>query len=261
MKKQLPEEEVKQSTKVQQSEEEVRQQQSFLKEQAKYWKTFVHDLFVGTFKRMLFSPLVFGMAFWAIAYLIYKLSIKPQAVFILLKMLEVLILFLLYFLIGIFSGLLYGANATLLKKAEELENGIHLIINPLMAAIIKKMPGGQKSISINEFDTLLNDQIRRFKKTSRSQFRFLSLVGAFSRFFLRMTLRILRYILLHDFLDELREKEETQLNAKTVETYYREKLVANIVGRFTGNLELVQYAVYAVLVIFLGIPVAFMVIF
>ena len=65
-----------------------------------------------------------------------------------------------------------GANSTLLKKVEELERGVHLIVNPLMAAIIERMPGGQKGISIDEFNELLDDQIKRFKRTSRLQFRF-----------------------------------------------------------------------------------------
>ena len=179
-------------------QEKTNQQNSFVKEQAEYWKLFVSDLFVGTLKRMIVSPLVFGMAFLAIFYLIYRLSIKPQELFILLKILEVSILFMLYLLVGILSGLVHGANSTLLKKVEDLEQGVHLIVNPLMAAVIEKMPGGQKSISIDEFNTLLDDQIKRFKRTSRMQFRFFSLIGAFSRFFLRITLRIFRYILLHD---------------------------------------------------------------
>lgn len=242
-------------------QEKTKQQNSFVKEQAEYWKSFVSDLFVGTLKRIIISPLVFGVAFLAIFYLIYRLSIKPQDLFILLKILEVLIVFVLYVLVGIVSGLVHGVNSTLLKKVEELERGIHLIVNPLMAAIIEKMPGGQKRISIDEFNELLDDQLKRFKRTSRLQFRFFSLVGTFSRFFLRMTLRILRYILLYDFLEGLRERGETQINAKIVETYHREKLVATVVDIFRGKLELIQYGVYGVLILFLVIPVVFMVVF
>lgn len=237
------------------------QETSYLKEQATYWKTFVSDLFVGTLKRIVISPIVFGLAFGAIAYLIYRLSIKPQHLFFLLKFLEVLILYLVYLVIGILSGLIHGANSTLSKKTEELEKGVHLIVNPLMAAIIGKMPGGQESMTIEEFNTLLDEQINRFKKKSPFRLRLLSLAGMFSRFFLRMTLRILRYMLLHDFLGELEEKGETQVSAKVVEVYYREKLVSGITGVFTEKLELVQKGIYAVLVVFLAIPVALMVIF
>ncbi len=237
------------------------QKSSYIKEQADYWKAFVHDLFVGTLKRMLVSPVAFGLAFFAIAYLISRLSIRPQNVFGLLKFFEALILYILYLLIGIFSGLAYGVNSTLLKKTEELEKGIHLIINPLMAGIIEKMPGGQKTMSVEEFNQLLDEQIRRFKRKSPFRFRFLSLAGMFSLFFVRMTLRILRYILLHDFVANLEENGETQVSAKTVEAYYRDKVVSNIAGVFIGKLELVQKGVYGMLIIFLVIPIGLIIIF
>jgi hypothetical protein len=76
-----------------------------------------------------------------------------------------------------------------------------------------------------------------------------------------MTLRILRYILLHDLLEGLREKGETQINAKVLETYHREKLVAGMVEILRGKLEFVQYGVYGVLILFLVIPIVLMVIF
>ena len=56
----------------QNSGEETKQQKSFAEEQARYWKSFVHDLFLGTLKRMIVSPLVFGITFLVIAYLIYR---------------------------------------------------------------------------------------------------------------------------------------------------------------------------------------------
>jgi hypothetical protein len=166
-----------------------------------------------------------------------------------------------YLVIGILFGLVHGANSTLLKKTEELEKGVHLIVNPLMAAIIGKMPGGQKSMTIKEFNTLLDEQINRFKRKSPFRLRLLSLAGMFSRFFLRMTLRILRYMLLHDFLEKLEEKGEAQVSATVVEGYYREKLVADLTGIFTEKLELVQKGIYTVLGVFLAIPVALMLIF
>jgi len=132
--------------------EETEQQRVFIEEQAKYWKAFVHDLFLGTLKRMVVSPFVFGITFLVVAYLIYKFSIKTQDVFALLKILEALLIFILYLLVGILSGLLHGANTTLLKKVEDLEQGVHLIVDPLMTMVIEKMPGGQKGISIEEFN-------------------------------------------------------------------------------------------------------------
>ena len=236
------------------------QETSFLKEQAKYWKAFVHDLFIGTLKRMVVSPIVFGFTFLAIAYLIYRLSIKTQEVFIILKWIETMLLFLLYGIIGGFSGLLHGANSTLLKKAEELEQGVHLIVDPLMKTIITKIPGGQKGIEIDEFNTLLDTQISRYLSISRKQFRLLSLIGMFVRFFLRITLRILRYILLHDFLEGLREREETHITANAIEAFYREKLVSEVVGSVTGQLELVQHGIYGLLAFFLLIPIVLIIV-
>jgi hypothetical protein len=139
------------------------QETSYCEEQAASWKTFVSDLFVGTLKQMVISPVVFGLAFGAIAYLIYRLNIKPQHLFFLLKFLEALVLYLVYLVIGILSGLVHGANSTLLKKTEELEKGVHVIVNPLMAAIIGKMPGGQKSMTIEEFNTLKDTKSACFK--------------------------------------------------------------------------------------------------
>ncbi len=241
--------------------QETKQQTSLIKDYIRYWKEFMVDLFVGTTKRMIISPLVFGMTFMAVAYFIYRLSIKPQDVFFLFKILEVLILFVLYLLASVFLGLLHGANTTLLKKVEELEKGVDLIVDPLMKMIIEKMPGGKKSIRIEEFNTLLDTQIKRFHKTSRSQFRLFSLFGLFSRFFLRNTLRILRYILLHDFLEELQEQGKSQISATIVEDFYREKLVAGVAEVYKAKLELIQYGVYGILVLFLAVPVLLIVVF
>ena len=97
-----------------------------------------------------------------------------------------------------------------------------------MKMVIEKMPGGKKTISIEEFNKILDEQIKGFRKTSRAQFRLFSLFGMFSRFFLRNTLRILRYVLLNDFLEKLQEKGETQLSAPVVEDFYREQLEIGI---------------------------------
>jgi hypothetical protein len=209
---------------------------------------------------MTISPLVFGVAFTAIAYLLYRLSIKPQQMFFLVKWLETFLLFLIYVPIGIVTGLTYGANSTLMKKSEEVERGVHLIVTPVMAAIIKRLPGGQASISVQEFNDVLDEQIARFTQSGQLRWRFWSLLGLFSRFFVRMTLKILRYLLLHDFLEFLEDREKTDINAQTVELYQREKLIGSLVGILIGKVEFVQKVIYGILIVFLAVPVLLMLI-
>jgi hypothetical protein len=235
--------------------DEAGQKHGFFHEQAEYWKAFLADLFVGTIKRMSISPLVFGVAFTAIAYLLYRLSIKPQHIFFLVKWLETFLLFLIYVLIGIVTGLTHGANSTLMKKSEEVERGVHLIVTPVMAAIIKRLPGGQASISVQEFNDVLDEQIAQFTRSGPLRWRFWSLMGLFSRFFVRMTLKILRYLLLHDFLEYLEDREKTDINAQTVELYQREKLIGSLVGILIGKVEFVQKVIYGILIVFLAVPV------
>jgi len=241
--------------------EESPSEQSFLQEQAEYWKSFLADLFIGTLKRMIISPLAFGLAFAAIAYLVYRLGIQPQRVFFLIKWLEILLLFLIYLPVGIVTGLAHGANSTLLKKTGDVERGVHLIINPVMQAIIRKLPGGQAGIGVEEFNALLDEQILRVKRSKPFRWRFWSLLGVFSRLFVRMTLRILRYVLLHDFLEYVEEQEPHQINAQTVEIYQREKLIGSLVGILTGNMELAQKVIYGILIVFLALPVLLLLIF
>lgn len=231
------------------------EQQSFIEQQTAYWKAFIHDLFLGTLKRMIAAPLVFSLAFVVVAYMIYTVSIKPQSMFVLLKIVEALLLYLLYLVIGFVAGVFYGANTTLLRKIDELERGVHLIVDALMTLILNALPGGDREIGVDEFNALLDTEIWRFKKASRRQFRWLSVVGAFSRFFVRLVLRILRRIFLHEFLEDLEEEGETQINAKTVEAFYRTKLVGDVVDVFTGRLVLIQHGIYGVLAVFLLLPI------
>jgi hypothetical protein len=241
--------------------DESGQKHAFFHEQAEYWKAFLADLFVGTVKRMTISPIVFGVTFTAIAYLLYRLSIKPQHIFFLVKWLETFLLFLIYVPIGIVTGLTYGANTTLMKKSEEVERGVHLIVTPVMAAIITRLPGGQASISVQEFTDVLDEQIARFTQGGQLRWRFWSLLGLFSRFFVRMTLKILRYLLLHDFLEFLEDREKTDINAQTVELYQREKLISSLVGILIGKVEFVQKVIYGILIVFLAVPVLIMLLF
>ncbi len=242
-------------------QQETGQKTSAMKQYVTYWKDFMVDLFVGTTKRMIVSPVVFTFTFMAAVYVLYSFSIKPQETFFVLKVFEGLLVFLIYLIVGLVAGLLYGANTTLIKKIEELETGVDLIVDPLMKMVIERMPGGKKTISIEEFNTILDEQIKRFSKTSRAQFRLFSLFGMFSRFFLRNTLRILRYVLLNDFLEGLEEKGEPQLSAAVVEDYYREQLVSGVTEIYKTKLGVILYGIYGILVVFLVIPVLMVVVF
>jgi hypothetical protein len=75
-----------------------------------------------------------------------------------------------------------------------------------------------------------------------------------------MTLKILRYLLLHDFLEYLEDHEKTDINAQTVELYQREKLISSLVGVLIGKVEFVQKVIYGILILFLAVPVILMLI-
>lgn len=237
-----------------------KQEVSHIEVQVNYWKTFVHALFFSTLRQTIISTFVFTLTFVVAAYHIYNLSIKPQHYYWLIKLFGITILFLLYIVIGTSLGLFYGISSSLLKKIEELKNGIQLLINPLMTLIIEKIPGHHKNMTIDEFNVFLDKQINWFKSESLSiRFRFLSLVGMFSRFFIRMTLRALRYILLNDFLEDLKDKGEEEINIKNIESYYRENLLSELTDAYAGKLKIIQYSIYIGLIFFLLIPAALLI--
>ena len=231
------------------------QHESYLSEQAEYWKSFAHDLVVGTFKRMTISPVVFGAAFFAVAYSINTLSIKQQEIFGVVKIMEALLLFPIYIFMGVACGLIYGANSTLLKKIEEMEKGVHLIVEPLMAAIIRKMPGGQRSIGVPELNSILDSQIRRFSKASGSQSRILSIGGFFTRFLMKNILRVFRATLLSDFLSDLKKDGKTEITAGALECFARGRIVGIVVDNLRSRFQAISYAIYGWLALFLGVPV------
>lgn len=226
----------------------------YLEEQANHWKAFVVDLFVGTARRMVVSPLAFGGAFLVVAFLINRVGIAEQGTYTIVKYVEGFFVFLLYGIAGILCGIAYGAVSTVHRKVDELERGVHLIVEPITAAIISRMPGNEKGIGLTEFTDLLDGQVAEFSKASRSQFRILSIARTASNFFVRNTLRIMRYTFLNDFVDSLKEKGEIRISAKSVESFARETLLSKVVNRFTGRLDVVEYALYGVTGVLLIVP-------
>jgi len=237
------------------AQESTEQRESYLQEQARYWKSFANDLVIGTFKRITISPVVFGAAFFAVAYFIHTFSIKQQDVWSIVKIMEAVMLFPSYIVMGVVCGLIFGVNSTLLKKIQEIEKGVHLIVDPLMANIIQKIPGGQKSISVSEFNSIMDSQIRRFSKASQSQSRLLSIGGFFTRFLMKNILRVFRGTLLSDFLGSLNERGETEITAGALENFAREKVVGIVIDNLRSRFEAIRYALYGWLAIFLAVPI------
>ncbi|GEM_PF-1898542 len=221
-----------------------------LEEQTTYWKAFVSDLVLGTLRRMLVTPLVTGAAFVVVAYLIFKFSIMPQETFAPLKWMAAVHVFLVYGVVGIACGLVFGATSTVLRKIEELEKGVHLIVDSVVGAVSAKLSGASRGVSVDEFNSVLDGQIREFSKASRSQFRIFSLSRFFSNLFVRNTLRIIRAAFRRDFLDSSKARKP-DISAPSVQSFTRNKLLGIVALRSKVRFELLQYAVYVVIAIFL----------
>ena len=123
-----------------------------------------------------------------------------------------------------------------------------------MTSVIQKLPGGQRGVSISEFNAILDDQILKFSKASRSRSRLLSMGGFFTRFLLKNIVRVLRATLVSDFLGSLKEKGETQITVATLENFARGKIVGIVVDSLRARFEVIRYAVCGWLALFLGAP-------
>ncbi len=219
-----------------------------------YWRAFVQDLVVGTLKRITLSPLLFGLAFVAVALTIYRLGIETQETYSIVKFVQAVLLFPIYTVAGVICGLLYGMTSSVFKKIDELETGIHLIIEPVMMATISKIPGGTRGVSLDTFNSILNNQIREFAGTSKSAFRWLSLGRILSNFLVRNSLKALRFTVARDFLSWMEEREETRITAGALERYSRETLVGTVADAAKGRFRILQYAVYALPIFFIAVP-------
>jgi hypothetical protein len=149
---------------------------------------------------------------------------------------------------------------TLSKKIDELETGVNNIVTPLVGGIVAGIPKGKSSISIDRFKTLLDEKIKDFSKESKSQFGLLSFARPISNFFVRNTLRIMRFAFIGDFLDTLEEKGIHEVSAQSVEGYAREKLVRTVVDTLKDRLGMARITVYALLALFLVVPIVLVVV-
>jgi len=206
---------------------------------------------------MTLTPLATGAAFVVVAYLIYKFCIVPQDTFDLLKWVAGLHLFLVYGVVGIACGLVFGATSTVLKKIDDLEKGVHLIVDSVVGSVTAKLSGKPGSVAPDEFNAVLDGEIREFSKASRSQFRILSLRRFFSNFFVRNTLRIIKAAFRRDFLGS-RGAKKSEISVPSIQSFARDKLLGIVGLKFKFRFELLHYIVLAVIAIFLLILPALM---
>jgi hypothetical protein len=224
------------------------------KGQVDYWRAFVHDLVLGTIKRIIFSPFLFGLAFIAVAFAIYRLGIKTQETYSFLMYFQAVLLFPIYIVAGVVCGLLYGLTSSVFKKIDELEQGIHLIVEPVMMATISKIPGGTRGVSLDTFNSIFNTQIGEFKAASKSAFRWLSVGRIVSNFLVRNSLKALRYAVAKDFVAWMEKKGETRITANALESYTREYLTGSVANAVRSRFRVLRYTVYGLPILFIAVP-------
>lgn len=229
--------------------------ESYFVEYVKYWKNFVKGVFSGAAMAITLYPIVFGVIFVSVAYFIYTSGIKYYNMYLVVKIICTFVLFLVYTCMGLVCGVALGVNSRIIDNINGVEEGVHLTLEPLTASIVQKLPGGNKSISIPEFNTILDTQIRKFAASSRSRSRFLSIGGFLSRFIVRNILRVFRATIISDFLDGLKEKGEEEITAGAVEDFTRRKVAGIVVDNIRSRFEMIRYAIYGFLIVFLGGPV------
>ena len=163
-------------------------------------------------------------------------------------------LFSLYTVAGVVCGLLYGLTASVLRKLDELEKGIHLIVEPVMKATISKIPGGTQGVSVDTFNSILNNQIGEFQAASKSAFRWLSLGRLLSNFLVRNSLKALRFTAARGLVTWMEEKGETRITAAVLESYTRATLIGTVADTAKGRFRILQYAVYGLPIVFIAAP-------
>ena len=219
-----------------------------------YWRMFVQDLVIGTIKRIVLSPLLFGLAFVAVALMIYRLGIATQETYSVIKFIQAVLLFPTYTVAGVFCGLLYGLTSSVFKKIDEMEKGIHLIVEPVMMATISSIPGGTRGVSLDTFNSILNSRAVEFAGASKAVFRWLSLGRILSNFLVRNSLKALKFTMSRDFVSWMEDKGHARITASVLESYTRETLVGTVADAAKGRFRIVQYVVYSLPIFFLGVP-------
>ncbi len=153
-----------------------------------------------------------------------------------------IVLFVVFAIAGAIAGAVLGTTTTIRRALVAFERGLHRSVEPLMARAVDRALGGERTISVERLRALLDAEIQRVSDTPAG----VSPARLLARFVIRSSLRIVRAVLMREFLARLEDRGESHVTAAAVEAFVREKLVRLVVARVETQVGAVHWGVAAV---------------
>jgi len=206
----------------------------------------------STLRRMALHAAVWAAAFLAAAAIVYRLGIDVETRHAALRLLGAVTIFPVYGLVGAACGLLFAITGALRRGLAEVESALHQLVGPLMAGVTAAMFQGRTSVSLDEFDAILDRQVRELAQGARSRLGRISPGGLlFGR-----VLQVAKMVLRRRLARRLAEAGTTRITPEVVERFASEKVVGMALAGSGSRIAVLRGLVYIVAAVFLLGPVA-----
>lgn len=168
-----------------------------------------------------------GVVFFIAGLLVYLFGLAPllQGTYFVLSLLAGVITVTVYTALGALIGLALGATSTIAKTLPAAEQKVHQMLNPVMGAVIEKIPVGQVGIPIEQFNQIVEGKFSDLLKPPEQSSRLFSAINFGGRIIMRRLLAITRAVLLVNFVQSLQANGESRVTTQAVEKFARERLM------------------------------------
>lgn len=196
--------------------------------------------------------MIWALGFVGSAVIIYRLWIAVPGTHAALKVLGGATIFPLYGLVGLGSGLIFGATLALSRSLHGLEGAVQQILGPLLANAAAAMFRGRESVSVDEFNEAVDRLVRQLSQGSgRSGPSGRRPLG---RFALGAAARLVRMTLVRQFLKTVEETGSSRVTPQAVERFATGKLTAAALGGLRGRIQIFRWLISLVSAVFLAGP-------
>ena|ERR671918_1333191 len=146
-----------------------------------------------------------------------------------------------YTIAGAAAGVALAATSTVRRALPEIEERLHTLVQPVMARAIESTRLGGAAMSVERFEQLVDDAIASVGMTAPG--RRWSAGRLVARFVSGSALRLVRRLLVREFLERLRHQGLSQVTPAAVEGFAREKLVGLLAERIRAQVNALYGAI------------------
>jgi hypothetical protein len=206
------------------------------------WANLADDLRRGAPKRAAIFALVSTTLFVVGAAGLHHAWLPPGGSSLGGRVLGVIVLFVVFAIFGAIAGAILGTTTTIRRALPAFERGLHRSVGPLMGRAVDRVLGGERTISVERLRALLDGEIQRVSDEPAG----MSPARLLARFVIRSSLRLVRAVMMREFLARLEERGASHVTAVAVEAFVREKLVRLVVARVETQVGAAHWGVAAV---------------